>query len=81
MVKTIPLKGVSSAKVALQFINHWVFNNGPPVDLLARKGEAFTSKFFQDVTVKWNDTIAQSSPHYELTLQITSAIGISIPTL
>ena len=49
LTKTVPLKGISAAEVAKAFVTHWVFNFGPPIDLLADNGKCFTAKFFQDV--------------------------------
>ena len=49
MKKTVPLKGVSAAEVAKAFVNTWVFNYGPPVELVSDNGTCFTSKYFQDV--------------------------------
>ena len=49
LTKTVPLKGQSAAEVAKAFVDHWVFNYGPPSDLLADNGKCFTAKFFQDV--------------------------------
>ena len=49
MVKKIPLKTESAAEVARQFVNHWGFNYGPPIDILSDNGGALTSKFFQEV--------------------------------
>ena len=49
LTKTIPLKGVSAGEVARAFTHEWVFNYGPPQDLLADNGKCFTSKFFQSV--------------------------------
>ena len=49
LTKTVPLKSQSATEVAKAFVNEWVFNYGPPLDLLADNGKCFTSKFFQDV--------------------------------
>ena len=49
MTKTVPMKGVSAGEVAKHFVDNWVFNYGPPTDLLADNGKQFTSKFFLDV--------------------------------
>ena len=49
LVRTVPLKGVSAAEVARQFVTHWVFAYGPPTDLIDDDGRQFTSRFFQDV--------------------------------
>ena len=49
LVKAIPLKGVSAAEVAKAFVEHWVFNFGPPSELISDNGRQFTSRFFMDV--------------------------------
>lgn len=46
LIKTVSLKGLSAAEIANAFVNHWVFNYGPPSELLADNGKYFTSKFF-----------------------------------
>lgn len=43
------MKGVLVSEFARHFVNDWVFNYGPSIDLLADNGVAFTFKFFQDV--------------------------------
>ncbi len=49
LTKTVPMKGISAAEVAKHFVNEWVFNYGPPKDLIADNGGCFTAKFFQSV--------------------------------
>ena len=49
LTKTVPMKGISAAEVARHFVNSWVFNYGPPTELVADNGGCFTSKFFIDV--------------------------------
>jgi len=49
LTKTIPMKGISAAEVARCFVNEWVFNYGPPKELISDNGGCFTSKFFLDV--------------------------------
>ena len=49
LVKTVPLKNISASSVARAFVTHWVFNFGPPTDLISDNGKQFTSKFFLDV--------------------------------
>lgn len=49
MVKRIPMEGVSVTEFARHFVHHWVFNYGPPTNLLAEKGGSLTSTFLQDV--------------------------------
>ena len=49
LTKTVPMKGISAAEVARHFVNEWVFNYGPPKELLADNGGCFTAKFFQSV--------------------------------
>lgn len=46
---TITMKGISDAEVAKHFLNSCLFNYMPPEELIANKGECFTSKFSQDV--------------------------------
>ena len=43
------MKTASAAEVAPAFTHEWVFNYGPPQNLLADNGKCFTSKFFQSV--------------------------------
>ena len=49
MTKTVPMKGISAAEVAKHFVNSWVFNYGPPEELISDNGGCFTAKYFQDV--------------------------------
>ena len=49
MTKTVPMKGISAAKVSKNFVNAWVFNNGPPEKLISDNGGCFTAKYFRDV--------------------------------
>ena len=49
LVRTVPLKRITSSEVARAFVNHWVFAYGPPAELIADNGKQFTSKFFLDV--------------------------------
>lgn len=49
LVRTVRLKKITAAAVAIAFVNHWVFVYGPPVHLLSDNGSQFTSKFFQNV--------------------------------
>ena len=49
LVRTIPLKTVSSVEVAKAFVDNWVFTYGPPEDLISDNGKQFTSWFFLDV--------------------------------
>ena len=49
MTKTISMKGISAVEVARCFVNEWVFNYGPPTELISYKGGCFTKKFFLDV--------------------------------
>lgn len=48
MKKTEPMKDSSAAKVAQYFVGSWVFNYGPPVELIADNEGCFTSKLFID---------------------------------
>lgn len=48
-VCTIPLRVVIAAEAAKQFVNHFVFSFGPPLDLVTENGSWFASRFFQDV--------------------------------
>lgn len=50
MTKTVPIKGILAAEVALHFVNAWGFNYSPPAELIAANGVCFTSKFFIDVS-------------------------------
>ena len=52
LTKTIPMKGISTAEVSRCFVNEWVFNYGPPTDLISDNGACFTRKFFLDVCNK-----------------------------
>lgn len=49
LTKSVPLKSISAAEVAKAFVNEWVFNYGPPKELISDNGKCFTAKFFQDV--------------------------------
>ena len=49
LVEAIPLKGVFAAEVAKAFVEHWVFNFGPPSELISDNGRQFSSRFFQEV--------------------------------
>lgn len=49
LVRTVLIKGVSTAEIAKQFGKNWVFTYGPPTELIADNGRQFTSRFFQDV--------------------------------
>lgn len=46
------MKGISVSDVAKLFVNSWVFNYGPPEELIDGNGGCFKSKFFQDVCRK-----------------------------
>ena len=43
------MKGISASEVARCFTNAWVFNYGPPTELVSDNGGCFTSKFFIDI--------------------------------
>lgn len=47
--KTVPMRDILAAEVGLQFVNAWMVNSGPPVELIEDNGSCFTSKFFIDV--------------------------------
>lgn len=49
MTDMVQMNGVSSDELAKHFAHNWVFNYGPPTDLLADNGRYFTYKFFLDV--------------------------------
>lgn len=49
LVKAIQIKGGSAADVAKAFLEHWVFNFGPPSELISNNVRQFTSKFIQEV--------------------------------
>lgn len=40
---------MSSSKVAKTFIEDWVFNYGPPKELIANNRKCFTAQFIQEV--------------------------------
>lgn len=42
LVKAIPRKRMSAGEVAKLFVNHWVFNHGPPTELLSENGSKFS---------------------------------------
>ena len=48
LVKTVQLKNISAILVGRAFVTHWVFNFGPPTDLISDNRKQFTSKFFLD---------------------------------
>lgn len=48
IVKIIPTNGVSTDEVAKLLVNNWVFNYGPPTELLlSENGYQFTFKFME----------------------------------
>ena len=47
LVRTIPLRTITSLAVAQAFCYHWVFVYGMPKTLLSDNGTQFSSKFFQ----------------------------------
>lgn len=49
LTKTVPIKSTGAGEVARAFTHEWVFNYGPPKELLADNGKCFTGRFFQDV--------------------------------
>lgn len=49
LVRTVLLRGVTTAKIAKQFVNKWAFSYGPPIKLIAENGHQFKSRFFKDV--------------------------------
>ena len=49
LTKTVPLKGVSAAEISRAFVNEWIYNYGPPLDVLSDNAKYFTSKFFQSI--------------------------------
>lgn len=48
LFKAIPLNGISATEVTKSFVDHSVFNFGPPSELVSDNGRQFTSRFFQD---------------------------------
>ena len=48
LVRTIPLSSISSNKVTLAFLKHWVFVYGPSVSVLLDNGKQFTARLFVD---------------------------------
>ena len=49
LVRTVPMKKISSTEVAKELVHHWVFVYGPTIYLLSDNGSQFTSRLFQDV--------------------------------
>lgn len=49
LVRTVPLRRITAATVAMAFVKHWVFTYGPPVFVLSDNGKQFTARFFQNV--------------------------------
>ena len=49
LTKTAPMKGISAAEVARTFVDNWVFNYGPPTEVISDNGSCFASRFFLDV--------------------------------
>ena len=49
LVRTVPMKKISSTEVAKEIVHHWVFVYGPAIYLLSDIGSQFTSRLFQDV--------------------------------
>ena len=47
LVRTVPLKTITTFNVATAFCHHWVFVYGPPKILLSDNGTQFNSKFFR----------------------------------
>ena len=48
LVRTMPLSSISSNKLTLAFLEHWVFVYGPPVSVLSDNGKQFTARLFVD---------------------------------
>lgn len=46
MTKTVPMKVILAAELALHFMNSWLFNYGLPEVPIADKGGCITSKLF-----------------------------------
>ena len=44
-VRTVPPKCISASAVAQAFVTHWVFTNGPPIDLIYDNGKFLNSSF------------------------------------
>ena len=49
LVRTVPLKRITAAVIAHEFVRHWVLVYGPPALLLSDTGGQFTACFFKDV--------------------------------
>ena len=49
LVRTVPLKRITAAVIACEFVRHWVLVYGPPALLLSDNVGQFTARFFQDV--------------------------------
>jgi RNase H-like domain found in reverse transcriptase/Integrase zinc binding domain/Integrase core domain len=47
LVRTVPLKSITTMSIANAFCHHWIFVYGPPKTLLSDNGTQFNSKFFQ----------------------------------
>ena len=45
------MKGISAAEGGRCFVNEWVFNYGPPKELISGNGGCFTCNFFLDVCI------------------------------
>ena len=49
LTQVIPLRRIDVYTVAVAFVEHWIFNYGPPKTLISDNGKQFASKFFQAV--------------------------------
>ena len=49
LTKVIPLRRIDAYTVAIAFVEHWIFNYGPPKSLISENGKQFAAKFFQAV--------------------------------
>jgi hypothetical protein len=52
LVRTIPLRTITSLAVAQAFFYHWVFVYGMPKTLLSHNGSQFRSKFFRECCIE-----------------------------
>ena len=49
LVRTVPLKRITTIQIARVFTHHWVFVYGPPLTLLSDNGPQFAAKLFIDI--------------------------------